>query len=170
MAGICTRAEIEAATSEDKIDHVWITLDAGLSTQILVSINTLSTKNRMLGFDPRVRMGVLSDIWTVLPSKGAGKWPKLDYGEFEDRNNIFYESFERPELESILLEWASDSIFIEAWGAPFFRKAPGIHQIHSRAKSCAVSQELHGRDGAVKFYFAKDNQTKMVFFKFCGQR
>ena len=167
VAGRCVKAEVETAASREKVDHVWISLDAGLSRPVLIAVNTLSRKSLKAGFDPRVRLGVLGMQAGELPHPGARPWPWLSYRDYENRHNIFYEAIDRGQAESIFLEWALRAKFIEAWGAPFFRKKPGLHQVHSRSRSCAVAEDLVGVDGALRFIFG--DEAKMVFLKFCGQ-
>jgi hypothetical protein len=58
---------------------------------------------------------------------------------------------------------------IEAWGAPYHRAQPGLHQIHSRRASSAVPEDLRGRDGAVRFYFDEDQRSELALLKFSGQ-
>jgi hypothetical protein len=58
---------------------------------------------------------------------------------------------------------------IEAWGVPYHRAQPGLHQIHSRRASNAVAEDLRGRDGAVRFYFDEDQRVELALLKFAGQ-
>lgn len=168
-AGDVIRARVERASDPAKIDHFWITLDAGIGAAVELSINTLSIKNRDAGFDPRVRVGGIRGEWSHLPPRGMAPVESFDYGKFESRHNIFYESMERKEIEVLLRSCATSCIRLEAWGAPYHRKGPGIHQIHSRRASCAVAADVEGRDGALRFYFEEGKVSRMLFFKFCGQ-
>ncbi|MFM8808578.1 MAG: hypothetical protein ACKOJB_06710, partial [Chthoniobacterales bacterium] len=58
---------------------------------------------------------------------------------------------------------------IEAWGVPYHRAEPGLHQVHSRRASAAVAEDLRGRDGAVRFYFDEGQRTELTLIKFTGQ-
>jgi hypothetical protein len=58
---------------------------------------------------------------------------------------------------------------IEAWGVPYHRAQPGLHQIHSRRASASVETDLRGRDGAVRFYFDEDQRVELALLKFAGQ-
>ncbi|MGH8046317.1 MAG: hypothetical protein ACREKL_03645, partial [Chthoniobacterales bacterium] len=55
--GTVSRAQIEPSVNPAEIDHVRLTIAAGLPVSVEVSINTLSRRNRDAGFDPRVRLG-----------------------------------------------------------------------------------------------------------------
>ncbi|HEY5793053.1 MAG TPA: DUF2278 family protein, partial [Chthoniobacterales bacterium] len=89
--------------------------------------------------------------------------------EWEERHNLFYEFHERDRLGWLLLEWTAQARLLEVWGTPYRRKQEGVHQIHSRRASCAVAEDIRGRDGALRFYFDEEREARMVFFKFCGQ-
>jgi hypothetical protein len=84
---------------------------------------------------------------------------------------VIYETLERAEIEALLLDAAARCARVEAIGTPYHRRPiVGIHQIHSRRTSCAVPEDLPGRDGALHFYFdASDREALWLFFKFCGQ-
>lgn len=133
------------------------------------SINTLSLRNQAAGFDSRVRVGLLKGNWEVLPGIGWETWPRFDYFDEESRHNVFYEHRSRQEMEDLLLGFAGDALLAEVWGAPYWNAGPGIHQIHSRRASCAVSTDIVGLDGALRLYFEKDQEWVMVLLKFCGQ-
>lgn len=164
------QAQVEDHPNPDHIDHVWITMNTGGAARVLVSINTLSRRNRDAGFDPRVRAGLVRGTWTVLPPRGITPGPGLDYGRIEAETNVFFEHYERLTLEALLTESARRAVLLEAWGVPYRNKnRRGIHQIHSRRASCAVSEDIQGRDGALRFYFAEDRSSLFVMLKFCGQ-
>jgi len=161
---------IEEHPNPAYVDHVWITMDAGSAGRPQVSINTLSKRNRDAGFDPRVRVGLIRGHWDFLPPRGLQVAGPLDYADLEDAHSVFYEHFERPALEDLLLGTARRAGLLEVWGAPYRNKHRlGIHQIHSRRASCAVSADIRGHDGALRFYFPEDRTTEMLLFKFCGQ-
>lgn len=163
------RAQVEIEPNPDRIDHVWITMDPGISSRVLVSINTSSLINRDAGFDSRIRVGKIRGTWDHLPHRGVSTCEEFDYRSIERSHNVFYEHFEREEMESLLLENSGLADLLEVWGAPYFRKIPGIHQIHSRRASCAVPEDLLGLDGALKFYFRAKQEFLLLLFKFCGQ-
>lgn len=163
-------ATVEAHENPERIDHVWITMNVGLPARLLVSISTSSKRSRDAGFDPRVRVARLRSRWESLPPLGWEKFPSLDYQALEKDANVFYEHLDRPPLENMLVSRASQAVRLEVWGTPYHRKTqPGIHQIHSRRASSAVAEDMYGRDGALRFYFAADQVAELFLFKFCGQ-
>jgi hypothetical protein len=161
---------VEEHPNPDYVDHVWITMDAGSAGRPLVSINTLSKRNRDAGFDPRIRVGRIRGSWDLLPQRGLEAATHLDYAELEQAHSVYYEHYERPAMEKLLLTTARRATLLEVWGAPYRnKKRLGIHQIHSRRASCAVTSDIRGHDGALRFYFPEDKTTAMFLFKFCGQ-
>lgn len=160
-------AEIDAVPSN--IDHFWITIGMGSSEPIRIALSTHSRQNAAAGFDPRVRVAVVVSAWRELPAPGALACRGLDYRELEAALPVTYIDYERPALEALLAEKTGRAIFIEAWGEFYRRTHPGIHQVHSRRASCAVSQDYTGRDGAIRFYFGGDATAEMLLFKYCGQ-
>lgn len=161
---------IEEHPNPQRIDHVWITIDAGIPRRVLISINTFSGRNYDAGFDARVRVARLRRAWETLPAPVFEAHAGLDYEEIESQANVYYEFLERPALEGILLGAARTAERLEAWGESYHRQGrPGIHQIHSRRASCAVREDFRGRDGALQFYFEKDRIAELFLFKFCGQ-
>lgn len=164
------QVRVEEHPNPDYVDHVWITMNAGAAGRPLVSINTLSKRNRDEGFDPRVRVGFIHGKWEELPTRGFEASEPLDYGELEKTHSIFFEHYERRRLEELLAASATRAALLEVWGAPYRNKHRlGIHQIHSRRASCAVTSDIRGHDGALRFYFREDKRTTMFLFKFCGQ-
>lgn len=166
-AGRILDAEVEFHVNPDQVDHVWIRLDVG--RPILVAVNTLSRRNLVAGFDPRIRVGSVREVWSELPRAGFEPYESFDYGAIEAERNVFFEHYEREDLEALLLGLARDAALLEVWGAPYRQRHEGLHQIHSRRRSCAVAEDIVGRDGALKFYFAKENVSLLLLFKFCGQ-
>ena len=164
------RARLEDHPNPAYVDHVWITMQIGSAEQILVSINTQSKRNRDAGFDARIRVGMIRGEWKRLPHRGIHAATHLDYGELEKEHTIFYEQYDRPALEELLTRTTHRAVLLEAWGAPYHSKHRlGVHQIHSRRASCAVTSDIRGHDGALKFYFPSPRETVMMLFKFCGQ-
>lgn len=164
------QVRVEEHPNPDYVDHVWITMNAGAAGRPLISINTLSKRNRDAGYDPRVRLGIIRGEWEELPQRGLEASEPLEYANLEDAHSVFYEHYERRELEELLAATARRAALLVAWGAPYLnRDRLGIHQIHSRRASCAVTADIQGHDGALRFYFPKDKTTAMYLFKFCGQ-
>ena len=164
------QAQVEQHQDPAEIDHVRITMDAGRARSVFVAINTLSKRNRDAGFDERVRAGILRGSWNKLPERGVAVCPGFDYSEVEGRANIYFEHFGRRSLEQLLVDTTRRATLLEVWGTPYIRQdRAGIHQVHSRRPSCAVSEDFPSRDGALRFYFAADQTSALFLFKFCGQ-
>jgi hypothetical protein len=164
------QVRVEDHPNPDYVDHVWITMNAGFGTRPQVSINTLSKRNRDAGFDSRVRVGLIRGVWDILPQRGLEAAERLDYADLESAHTVFYEHFGRIQLEDLLTTTTRRATLLEVWGAPYQNKNRlGIHQIHSRRASCAVTADIRGHDGALRFYFPEDRTTEMFLFKFCGQ-
>lgn len=169
VVGVPYFVESEAATDPERVDHVWITLEVPPFGRMRLAVNTLSRLNRDAGFDGRIRVGVMRSTYAEKPATGLEEFPGLDYGKLESSGNVFYEQFEREALSELLVTKAGAAVRVEVWGELYARDHIGLHQIHSRRKSCAVSLELRNRDGALKFYYAADSAAEMLLFKFCGQ-
>jgi hypothetical protein len=167
--GTVLDARVEVADDPRRIDHVWITLDAGLEMPIAIAINTFSRQSLDAGFDPRMRVGILREKWLALPSPGVRELAGFSYADYETREDVTYAYYERTDLEALLLTAARGCLVAEVIGTPYHRRRIGIHQIHSRRASCAKPEEWPGRDGALRFYFADGNEAQWLFFKFCGQ-
>lgn len=169
VVGRIKQVRVEHSIHEDRIDHVWLTLKSANESNLTVSINTRSLKNRNAGFDSRIRLGIIRGQWEALPEQGWEKCLRFDYFDLESRHNVFYEHQTRAQMEDFLLANGGDAMLAEVWGAPYWNSGPGIHQIHSRRASCAVATDIVGHDGAIRLYFEKDQQWLMVLLKFCGQ-
>ncbi len=169
--GVPITVQVEQGNDPTRIDHVWIEIDCGSAGVLIGAVNTWSRRNEMAGFDPRVRVGLLRESWEELPAVGLFPSSGLDYAEIESRRNVFYETFEKRQLEQTLIEKTEASAAIEMWGQYYTRRRPGIHQIHSRRASRGVTEDLIGQDGALKFYFKNvDRKTsETLLLKFCGQ-
>lgn len=152
-----------------KNDHVWITIDAGDFGSIQIALSTMSRRSRAGGFDSRLQVGILRSRWVELPPAGVHETEGLDYETLTREHLVAFEPFEREPLEQLVLAKFHRAIFIEAWGEFFVRAYIGVHQIHSRRASFAVSQDFIGRDGAIRFYFERSNEWEMLLFKFAGQ-
>ena len=164
---IAFAAEIDRVAAN--IDHFWITIGIGIGEPIRIALSTHSRQNAAAGFDPRMRVGIISSIWQKLPVAGLVKSTCLDYHTLEAASPVTYLEYERPALELLLTEKITRAIFIEAWGELYVRTHVGIHQVHSMRASCSVPRDYIGRDGAIRFYFAEGARTELLLFKYCGQ-
>ncbi len=169
MAGAVAKFEIENSQREENIDHVYATVDAGLQKPVILSLNTLSFRNRVAGHDPRIRLGTLRWRWTHLPARGLYPLEFFDYESVELIENVEYRVVERTAMEEFFALRCANCRRIEAWGVPYHRAQPGLHQIHSRRASSGVATDLRGHDGAVRFYFDEDQHSELVLLKFAGQ-
>jgi hypothetical protein len=168
VAGEPLHFEVETHDNPLNIDHVWITIRAGLFGQLRISISTWSRKLAADGFDPRMRVALLPSAWSELPPTGIFPAARLDYADLERAQPITYRETARPDLEEMLRVRTERAIWIEAWGAIYLRDQLGIHQVHSRRASHSVRTNHTGRDGALRFYYA-DTTAEMVLFKYSGQ-
>ena len=166
-APISFAAETDRVPSN--IDHFWISLGIGGGEPIRIALSTHSRQNAAAGFDPRVRVGVVTSRWSELPPAGMTGTPGLDYHSIEAAEPVTYLEYERPALELLLAEKTGRAILVEAWGELYVRNHLGIHQVHSRRASCSVLQDYRGRDGAIRFYYGADATAEMLLFKYCGQ-
>jgi hypothetical protein len=170
VAGEIASAVVEQEEDERKIDHVWITVRAGEFGRVDISLSTASRQSRALGFDPRVRIGILRDSWSELPPAGVRlRTLPFDYCAIERQHAIQYAAQERPAVEQLLIEKARRAVFGEAWGEFYVRTHIGVHQIHSRRASNAVPRDVIGQDGAIRFYFRESHAREMLLFKYDGQ-
>lgn len=160
-------------------DHVWISMDPGLGTRLMISVNTFSIPNALAGFDPRVRLGIIHGTWEKLPERGINECHRFSYEEIPEIDTVEFLPMDRVFLSSMILDRAHQAVLLEAWGSPYLREreSPGIHQIHSRRGSCAVPESIEGRDGALRFFFQDEKseerrqgkRMETLLFKFCGQ-
>ena len=170
VAGEIAAVAVEEEEDERKIDHVWITVRAGDFGRVEISLSTTSRQSRALGFDPRVRVGVIGASWSELPPPGVRPINgPLDYAALEAERSIDYTPLERTAVERLLIDKAQRATAVEAWGEFYIRAHIGIHQIHSRRASHAVPRDVIGRDGAIRFYFHEANASEMLLFKYDGQ-
>jgi hypothetical protein len=166
VAGDPLSAEVEHGAGE--VDHVWLTINAGSFDRIRITINTVSLKNRDVGFDGRVRLGIIQASEVEIPTPGVFASTGLDYSELEKANPVSFAPLERSEVEAVLIQRTKIANRIEAWGDLYLRDHSGLHQVHCRRASCAVPVEVIGRDGALRFHLP-NQQSEMLLFKFCGQ-
>lgn len=169
VMGIPYQIELEDSPFPDRVDHVWITVQVPPCGTVLISVNTISRLSRLAGFDPRVRVGVVSGKWTEKPEAFLDEHEGLNYREFEAEHKIDYQPYEHDPISELLVARGKAAIRIEAWGELYRRDHLGMHQIHSRRASSAVRQDVVGKDGAIQFYLP-DGTREMYFFKYSGQR
>jgi hypothetical protein len=163
---IAFAAEIDRVPAN--IDHFWITLGTGTGEPIRIALSTHSRQNAAGGFDSWMRVGIVPSTWQTLPVAGLIKSTGLDYNALENFSPVTYIDYERPALELLLTAKTRDAVLIEAWDELYVRTHLGIHQVHSMRASCSVPRDLHGRDGAIRFYYA-DARAELLLFKYCGQ-
>jgi hypothetical protein len=169
VRGIPYTVAVEESEDPLKVDHVYLNVEAPPFGRLRVAINTLSRLNRDAGFDPRVRVGIIKSTYTEKPSPGLEECAGLDYAKQEEKHNVLYEAYERPALTEMLVTKMKVAIRVEVWGELYATDHIGVHQVHSRRASCAVSTDLKGRDGAFKLYYPQDNLAEAFLIKFCGQ-
>ncbi len=169
VAGRPLAVLLEPATDPERIDHVWVTLDLGDGQTLRAVINTMSLRNKAVGFDDRVSLGLVRTTFDELPPPGISPAEGLDYDVIAASENVFFETCERRDLELLFCDKLRLADCVEVWGELFDRTGPGIHQIHSRRASCAVTEDIRGRDGAFKCYFLRDKTAELYLVKFCGQ-
>lgn len=153
----------------NRVDHLFISLRAGSVGLVEIALNTYSLRNFRRGLDPRVRVGVVSSTWNVLPLAGVFASNGFDYEAVESGNEVVYQEYEREALEEFFIAKARGSVCVEGWGDLYLRSHPGVHQVHSRRKNAVSPGDQQNRDGAVRFYFP-DNATELVLLKFFGQK
>lgn len=168
-AGEIVRFAPESGIDSEKIDHFWITIRAGDAGLVQVSVSTRSLKHFADGFDPRMRLAILSGRWEKLPQAGLSRARGLNYAKLESEGPLVYEAIERRALEQLLSAKCRRAIFLEVWGAFYVRAGLGIHQVHSRRASCSLRTDYIGRDGAIRFSYREDFVSEMLLFKYCGQ-
>ena len=169
VAGEVAAVAGEKEADERKIDHVWITVRAGEFGRVQISLSTCSRQSRAAGLDPRLRVARITSSWSELPPAGVREVEPLDYRVLESAAPLDFIAQERSGLEEMLVTRARRAIFVEAWGDFYVRAHIGVHQVHSRRASAAVSRDIIGRDGAVQFYYTAPDQREMLLFKFAGQ-
>ena len=169
VAGAVAKFEVENSQRAENVDHVYVTVDAGLQAPVILSLNTRSFRHRVAGHDPRIRLGVLRWRWTHLPARGLYPLEFFDYESIELIENVEYRVLERSAMEEYFALHCANCRRIDAWGVPYHRAEPGLHQIHSRRASASVTTDLRGRDGAVRFYFDEDQRVELALLKFAGQ-
>jgi hypothetical protein len=169
VAGTVVDFKVEQSARAENVDHVFVEVNAGLASTVTLSLNTLSFRSRVAGHDPRIRLGTLRWRWTRLPEAGLHPLEFFDYETVELAGWPEFIVQERAAMEEYFALRCANCRRIEAWGSPYHRQHPGLHQIHSRRASAAVAQGLRGSDGAVRFYFDEDQRSELALLKFTGQ-
>lgn len=169
VAGEPVGYKIEANPDARRIDHLTISLRAAHFGIAELALNTLSLRNLDAGFDPRIRVSIVQSTWLALPPPGISPSGGLDYFSFERANKLSYHEHERKALEELLIGKIDTALFIEGWGELYVRPRVGIHQVHSRRATRAVTTQEIGRDGALRFYYTEDFRAELLFLKFYGQ-
>ena len=169
VRGIPYTVAVEQNEDPAKVDHVYLNVEAPPYGRLRVAINTLSRLNRDGGFDARVRVGIIKSTYTEKPASGLEECAGLDYAKQEEKHNIAYETYEPAALSEMLVTKMKAAIRAEIWGELYATDHIGIHQVHCRRASCAVTTDLKSRDGALKLYYPQDNLAEAFLFKFCGQ-
>ena len=143
--------QVESDIDSRKIDHVWVTIRAGRFGPLRISINTYSLRHAADGFDPRMRVGVLTSRWSQLPASGIFPVAGLDYAELERAQVVAFREMEG-QPETMLKErrikrfsWKHGARSIDGTGSGFIRCTAG-----ARVVACAL---ITGRDGALRFYY-----------------
>ena len=168
VAGEPAGVAIERDRDPKRIDHLWISVRAGRFGVLRITLNTSSLRNRDLGFDPRISVGILESTWSQLPVAGVVTSEPFDYATIAAPSAVPFHQYERAALESLIAQEVDGALFVEGWGELYVRGHSGIHQVHSRRASHAFKTDYVGRDGAVRFYF-KEGRAEMLLFKFYGQ-
>ena len=166
--GTPRHVQIEPEREQSRVDHVWMMMDSPPTGRLIVSINTLSIFNRNAGYDPRVRLAILTTRDNELPEPLLEEHAPLDYTIIEAMNDVHFVAMDHDPLEELLLLKCSAAVRAEVWGELYIHEHLGIHQIHSRRGSCAVSRDIIGRDGGLRLYY-RDGVAELLMFKFCGQ-
>jgi len=169
LVGVPYAVQLEEAAEPSRVDHVWLTLEVPPFGRLRVAINTLSGLNRDAGFDERVRVAILNSTYEEKPNTGLEEFPGFDYAKVEAREKPLYELYSHDDLAALLIERGKKAIRAEVWGELYAREHIGLHQIHSRRTSSAVTIDLKNRDGALKLYYPEENRAELFLFKFAGQ-
>src|SRR5678816_3914221 len=153
VTGVPYAIEMEQAEDLARLDHVWLTLEVPPFGRVRAVINTLSRLNRDAGFDARVRVAIVAGSWREKPETGLLEEQGQDYAIIESAVPVSYRFYEHEALAELLISRAKKAVRAEVWGDLYAKDHLGVHQIHCRRASCAVSTDLKNRDGALKLYY-----------------
>lgn len=169
VTGVPYIVEIAKAAAPEEADHVWITLEVPTLGRIRTTINTTSKLCRTAGADPRIRVGAQESVWTEKPPTGLLESEGQSYAVFEAATKLDYTPYEQAELAEMISSKAKSAVRAEVWGDLYARDHLGVRQIHCRRRSAGDSQDMTGRDGALKLFYSAENKAELFFFKFDGQ-
>lgn len=169
VTGIPYVVEREVCEDVERMDHVWITIEAPPFGRLRCTVNTLSRLSRDMGHDPRIRVGIVKGTWVEKPASALEECVGQDYAPLDHAVGVTYELYEPEALCALLLERAKAAVRVEVWGELYARETLGVHQIHSRRASSAVPKDIKNRDGALKLYYLPENVSELFLFKFAGQ-
>ena len=95
VVGDHLKTGLESVNQHSRVepDHLWITMDPGLSLRVTISVNTLSLRNQDAGFDPRVRVGIVQGTWEHLPERGIEVCHRFSYEELAARDKLNLDIF-----------------------------------------------------------------------------
>jgi hypothetical protein len=164
VAGEPAGFAVERDRDPKRIDHLWISVRAGRFGVLRITLNTSSLRNRDLGFDSRISVGIFGSSWSQPPVPGVAVSEPFDYATIA----VGFQQYERAAIESLIAEKVARALIVEGRGELYVRGHSGIHQVHSRRASYAFKRDDIGRDGAVRFYF-DEGRAEMLLFKFYGQ-
>ena len=100
VAGTPVRFEVERHIDQKKIDHVWLHVKARDHGTIRISLNTWSLKSFESGYDPRIRVAVVTSRWRKLPALGIFPSKGLDYADIPTTNADGFFEYERLALRT----------------------------------------------------------------------
>ncbi|MEI9896703.1 MAG: hypothetical protein WDN28_23295 [Chthoniobacter sp.] len=169
VRGVPYTVAVEESEDPLKIDHVYLNVEVPPFGRLRVAINTLSRLSREAGFDPRVRVGIISSTYAEKPMPSLEECNGLDYAKQDEKHGVKYKIYEREALTELLVTKMKVAIRAEIWGELYARDHLGIHQVHCRRASKAVPVDVPNRDGALKLYYPQDNAAEAFLFKFDGQ-
>ena len=159
---------VEKHYDPDRIDHVWIDVDAGEYGVLRIALNTWSKRSQFAGFDDRMYVAIVTEEGWEPPSPGVELSDGQDYEQLLTGKTAEFVPMVSGDLEELFIRKAKASKIVQAWGELHVRPIAGVHQVHSRRASCAVPDDLRERDGAVNFFYP-DRRADLVLLKFCGQ-
>ena len=128
VAGTPVRFEVERHSDQKKIDHVWLHVKAGDHGPIRISLNTWSLKSFESGYDPRIRVAIVTSRWRKLPALGIFPSNGLDYADIPTTNSDGFFEYERLALEQLIASNFERAAVVEAWGEVYLRGHRGIHK------------------------------------------
>jgi hypothetical protein len=169
VTGVPYVVEIPPAAEPTDADHVWLTLEVPSLGRIRTVINTVSKLNRNAGEDSRVRVAIQDSTWSEKPQTGLLESDGQNYAVVEASSELKNKEYEQTELAELLAARAKTAVRAEVWGDLYARDHLGVRQIHSRRASKAVTEDVIGRDGALKLYYSDENKAELFLFKFYGQ-